>query len=159
MAGKLEIVDDDRNAVDSVAAWLALELEEVFPQHGKKLFDLSVPCRRKMVRPAEKRHVFVDGGGQVGGDDTSWDSPLTDGPIALDENAISGAEAQVVEREIRAAEYSYQCPRVLANLPPHKARWAYETFRAVELDAMYRLRDGARWETYVDELREGMEQR
>ncbi len=152
----LEVTDDDDAAQDRAAVWLALELEFVNSKHGEDLFNLNVPCRRRMIRSAETRHVYVDGG-QVGGDDTSWDSPLVDGPMALDENAIAGAEAQVIEREISPAQYAYEAPRVLAQLPPRLARWAYETYRAVEFDSMYRLRDNAPWIMYVEELRAGTE--
>jgi len=154
---RIEVTDDDDYAPDRAAAWLALELEYVNAAHGLQLFALNVPCRRRLVRPAQTRHVYVEGYGQVGGDDTSWDSPLVDGPVALDENAVDGAEAKVEEREISPAQYGYEAPRVLALLPPKAARWAFETFKAVEFDSMFRLRDGAPWSTYVDELREGME--
>lgn len=155
---KLEVTDDDDCAQDRTSAWLALELEFINSVHGEVLFRDNVPCRRRMTRAAEVRHVYVEGGfGQVGGDDTAWDSPLVDGPMALDENGVAGAEAKVEEREIHPAQYAYEAPRVLALLPPGMARWAFEHFKAVEFDSMFRLRDGAPWQTYVEELRAGME--
>lgn len=135
-----KVVDDD-------AAWLALELEEVGSYYGPQLVSLGVPCRRHKTREAVTRQVFVE-------NDTAWDSPLADSPIAGDEPNFG----EVEDREIEHAQYGYAAPRVLAALPSDLARWAYDTFKAAEFDSMYRLRDDATpWSIYVEELRDGME--
>jgi hypothetical protein len=149
----VEVVDDDRNAADSVAAWLALELELAHEYQGVRLFRLGVPCRRRMTRAAETRPVFVDAEEDDEGA-ASWTNNNSD--MAAETVTIAD---RVEEREISPARYSYECPIVLLHLAPEQARWAYETFKAVEFDSMYRLRDNANWETYVEELRDGMEKR
>lgn len=153
------VADDPRRAKDSVAAWLALDREVVNGQQGASLFGLGVPCQRRKIRDAQKRFVYVDGGrDQVGGAEVAWGSPLIDGDIGVDENYVAAHEAKIEEREISPAVYEYEAPIVLAWLPPGVARWAYETFKAAELDSMYRLRDNTNWTAYVEELRNGMEE-
>lgn len=152
------VADDRRRAKDSVAAWLALDRETVNGDHGASLFALGVPCQRRKIWDAQRKFVYVDGGrDQVGGAEVTWGSPLIDGDIGVDENYVAAHEAKVEEREISPAVYEYEVPAVLAWLGPGMARWAYETFKAAELDSMYRLREDTNWTEYVEELRNGME--
>lgn len=145
-----EIVNGELRAEDSVEAWLALGCEFVPASQGRELFDLGVPCRRTMTRPAEKRRVFVD----ADPSEAVWGSD----PGGVDEDP--GANAETEEREVAPAQYSYEAPAVLALLPPEMARWAYGRFTAAEFDAMYRLRDDTTsWVLYVEELRAGMDKR
>ena len=144
-----EIVEDDSRAKDSVAAWLALQQGAVDNSLGSVLFSLGVPCCRRKIRDAIVKDVYIDA------DDSTavWESPLVDGPAAGYED-----DAKVERREVSPAVFSYEAPRVFAELGAGLSRWAYETFTAAEFDSMYRLRDSTTpWWTYVQELREGME--
>lgn len=127
-----------------MAAWLTLERTRVFGANGDDFFHLGLPCNRVLTRAAVTKQVFVDS------DKTEavWGETAAETPDACD--------TETEEREISPAQYAYEVPVALAHLSPWLSRWAYETFKAAEFDSMYRLRDGADWRTYVEELRAGM---
>ncbi len=145
----VEIVDDDISAPDRVLIWLGLGLGDVYYNHGEQLFRLGVPCRRRMIRAPITKSVFVDDE-DGDGEEAVWGGDTAD-------IATGVAGDRVEEREVAPAQYAYECPRVFIPLTAEQARWAYETFKAAEFDSMYRLRDNLPWQTYVEELRDGME--
>lgn len=151
---KVETVGDDLGAQDSVAAWLALDLVQIHSFVGEQFRRLGIPCIRKLVRAAETRPIFVDHEEEEENNDASWTNNNSD----MAAETITSAD-RVEERVVSPAQYVYECPQVLAVLSVDYARWAYETFKAVEFDSMYRLRDNADWGEYVQELRAGMMKR
>lgn len=132
----------------SMEAWRVLDQENISAAHGEQFIHYGLPCYRQKVQDAQVRPVYIDAAS-----DAVWDSPLVDHDIAFGDDG-----AQTEECEVVPAVYSYSAPCVLASLRSELAVWAYNTFKAAELDTMYRLRDNAQpWSTYVEELRAGME--